>query len=58
MIPPCDPAVLERNSQFKRLHQQLTATLLYQDGSTRADDRDPTRVRVVEVRCSIHPFYT
>ncbi|KAN0070054.1 hypothetical protein V8E54_011635 [Elaphomyces granulatus] len=48
MIPPCDPTVLDSNPQFKRLRQQLTTTLLNQDGSTRADDRDPPRIRVVE----------
>ncbi|KAL2005699.1 hypothetical protein VTN00DRAFT_10192 [Thermoascus crustaceus] len=48
MIPPCDPAVLENNPQFKRLHQHLTTNLLKPDGSTRANDSDPARRAVQE----------
>ncbi|KAL1983433.1 hypothetical protein VTN96DRAFT_10339 [Rasamsonia emersonii] len=48
MIPPCDPAVLDNNPQFKRLHQHLTNNLLNPDGTTRADDNDRTRRAVAE----------
>lgn len=51
MIPPCDPAVLDSNPQFKKLHQHLTSNLLNPDGTTRADDNDRTRRAVAEV-CS------
>ncbi|KAL5343727.1 hypothetical protein BJX70DRAFT_121129 [Aspergillus crustosus] len=43
MIPPCDPTILAGNTQFKRLYQQLTSTLLNPDGSTRANDAQPAR---------------
>ncbi|KAH8428268.1 uncharacterized protein LDX57_005971 [Aspergillus melleus] len=48
MIPPCDPAILESNPQFKRLHQHLTTTLLHPDGSTRANDAQPARKVALE----------
>lgn len=48
MIPPCDPAVLDNNPQFKKLYQHLTTTLLKPDGSTRAHDSDPARRAVQE----------
>ncbi|KAI9038917.1 uncharacterized protein KD926_010131 [Aspergillus affinis] len=50
MIPPCDPAILESNPQFKRLHQHLTTTLLHPDGSTRTNDTQPARKAALEVR--------
>lgn len=50
MIPPCDPTVLENNPQFKKLHQQLTTTLLDADGSTCANNAQPERRAVLEVR--------
>ncbi|OAX81225.1 hypothetical protein ACJ72_04427 [Emergomyces africanus] len=43
MIPPCDPAILSSNPQFKALHQQLTTAILHPDGSTRAHGADPSR---------------
>ncbi|PGH32685.1 hypothetical protein GX50_04532 [[Emmonsia] crescens] len=43
MIPPCDPAILSSNPQFKALHQQLTTAILNPDGSTRAHGADPSR---------------
>ncbi|KAI9931309.1 hypothetical protein AWENTII_004558 [Aspergillus wentii] len=48
MIPPCDPAILESNPQFKRLYQNLTTSLLNPDGSTRANDAQPARQEVLE----------
>ncbi|KKK14725.1 hypothetical protein ARAM_000963 [Aspergillus rambellii] len=48
MIPPCDPTILETNPHFKRLYQHLTTTLLNPDGSTRANDAQPTRKAVQE----------
>ncbi|PYI02192.1 zf-CSL-domain-containing protein [Aspergillus sclerotiicarbonarius CBS 121057] len=48
MIPPCDPAILDNNPQFKRLYQHLTTTLLNPDGSTRAHDAQPARKAVLE----------
>lgn len=50
MIPPCDPTVLKSNPQFEKLYQQLTTTLLNADGSTRANDTQPARRAVQEVR--------
>lgn len=50
MIPPCDPAILEGNPQFKRLYENLTTNLLNPDGSTRAHSADPARAAVLEVR--------
>lgn len=52
MIPPCDPTILESNPQFKKLYQQLTTTVLNPDGSTRANDAQPARQEVLEVRSS------
>ncbi|KAJ9292060.1 hypothetical protein DTO021C3_500 [Paecilomyces variotii] len=46
MIPPCDPAILENNPQFKKLYQHLTTELLNPDGSTRANDAHPARKAV------------
>ncbi|OJD17389.1 hypothetical protein AJ78_02519 [Emergomyces pasteurianus Ep9510] len=43
MIPPCDPAILSSNPQFKALHQHLTTVILNPDGSTRAQGVDPSR---------------
>lgn len=54
MIPPCDPAILDSNPQFKKLYQDLTTSLLNPDGSTRANDTHPARKAVVEVR-HFHP---
>ncbi|KAJ5169379.1 uncharacterized protein N7500_002162 [Penicillium coprophilum] len=48
MIPPCDPSVLEHNPQFKRLYENLTASLLNPDASTRAQSASPARTAVVE----------
>ncbi|RAL03994.1 zf-CSL-domain-containing protein, partial [Aspergillus ibericus CBS 121593] len=48
MIPPCDPAILDNNPQFKKLYQHLTTTLLNPDGSTRAHDAQPARQAVLE----------
>lgn len=50
MIPPCDPTVLKSNPQFEKLYQQLTTNLLNADGSTRANDAQPARQAVLEVR--------
>jgi hypothetical protein len=60
MIPPCPLSILEKNSQFKRLYENLTANLLNPDGSSvscglsgtnalRGDSADPTRQAVAEV---------
>ncbi|PKY05878.1 hypothetical protein P168DRAFT_289286 [Aspergillus campestris IBT 28561] len=49
MLPPCDPTILENNSQFKRLYQNLTTNLLNPDGSTRTNDLQPARREVREV---------
>ncbi|KAE8549206.1 hypothetical protein EYB25_007721 [Talaromyces marneffei] len=43
MIPPCDPSILDKNPQFKKLHQHLTTNLLNSDASTRADGDIPER---------------
>jgi len=51
MIPPCDPAILENNPQFKKLYQHLTTELLNPDGSTRANDAHPARKAVQNVSC-------
>ncbi|KAF7588071.1 hypothetical protein BBP40_006209 [Aspergillus hancockii] len=48
MIPPCDPAILENNPQFKRLYQNLTTDLLNPDASTCANDAQPARKAVCE----------
>ncbi|PWY87268.1 hypothetical protein BO94DRAFT_546481 [Aspergillus sclerotioniger CBS 115572] len=48
MIPPCDPAILDNNPQFKTLYHHLTTTLLNPDGSTRAHDALPARKAVLE----------
>ncbi|KAB8239412.1 hypothetical protein ETB97_004726 [Aspergillus alliaceus] len=48
MIPPCDPAILENNPQFKRVYQNLTTNLLKPDASTRANDAQPARKAVLE----------
>ncbi|PYH45227.1 zf-CSL-domain-containing protein [Aspergillus saccharolyticus JOP 1030-1] len=48
MIPPCDPVILHNNPQFKRLYEQVTTTFLNPDGSTRADDAQPTRKAVLD----------
>ncbi|KAJ5179804.1 hypothetical protein N7492_003014 [Penicillium capsulatum] len=48
MIPPCDPAILEHNPQFKRLYENLTTHILDYDGSTRSRRADPTRESVAE----------
>ncbi|KAK6832657.1 hypothetical protein RU639_004137 [Aspergillus parasiticus] len=48
MLPPCDPAILENNPQFKRLYQHLTTNLLNPDASTRANDAQPARKTVLE----------
>lgn len=50
MIPPCDPDILENNPQFRKLYQQLTTAVLNADGSTRANDEQPDRKAVLEVR--------
>ena len=50
MLPPCDPAILENNPQFKRLYQNLTTNLLNPDASTRANHAQPARKAVLEVR--------
>lgn len=49
MIPPCDPSILDKNPQFKKLHQHLTANLLNPDASTKADGNIPERKAVAEV---------
>lgn len=49
MLPPCDPAVLDKNPQFKKLHQHLTTKLLNPDATTKADEADPARRAVAEV---------
>ncbi|KAE8374770.1 hypothetical protein BDV26DRAFT_269383 [Aspergillus bertholletiae] len=48
MLPPCDPAILENNPQFKRLYQNLTTNLLNPDASTRANDALPARKAALE----------
>ncbi|CRG92263.1 putative protein AN1985 [Talaromyces islandicus] len=48
MIPPCDPTILDKNPQFKKLHQHLTTNLLSPNGTTRADEADPARKDVAE----------
>ncbi|GAB1192306.1 hypothetical protein APSETT444_001497 [Aspergillus pseudonomiae] len=48
MLPPCDPAILENNPQFKRLYQNLTTNLLNPDASTRANHAQPARKAVLE----------
>ncbi|KAF3386495.1 Uncharacterized protein F1880_001566, partial [Penicillium rolfsii] len=48
MIPPCDPSILERNPQFKRLYENITKNLLNPDGSTYAHTDDPARRVVVD----------
>lgn len=49
MIPPCDPAILENNPQFRHLYEQVTTKFLNQDGSTRANDAQPARKALLEV---------
>ncbi|KAE8162494.1 hypothetical protein BDV40DRAFT_300362 [Aspergillus tamarii] len=53
MLPPCDPAILENNPQFKRLYQNLTTNLLNPDASTHANDAQPARKAVFEYRDTI-----
>ncbi|OGM41105.1 hypothetical protein ABOM_010186 [Aspergillus bombycis] len=53
MLPPCDPAILENNPQFKRLYRNLTTNLLHPDASTRANHAQPARKAVLEYRCTI-----
>ncbi|QKX55657.1 uncharacterized protein TRUGW13939_02754 [Talaromyces rugulosus] len=48
MIPPCDPTILDKNPQFKKLHQHLTTNLLSPNGTTRADEADHARKAVAE----------
>ncbi|RAK82682.1 zf-CSL-domain-containing protein [Aspergillus fijiensis CBS 313.89] len=48
MIPPCDPAILENNPQFRHLYEQVTTKFLNQDGSTRANDAQPARKALLE----------
>ncbi|EED24457.1 conserved hypothetical protein [Talaromyces stipitatus ATCC 10500] len=48
MIPPCDPSILDKNQQFKKLHQHLTTNLLNPDASTRADGDIPERKAIAE----------
>ncbi|KAF2460375.1 hypothetical protein BDY21DRAFT_335226 [Lineolata rhizophorae] len=43
MLPPVDPAVFERNPQFKALHQHLCAAKLNPDGTTRDVKRQRAR---------------
>lgn len=52
MIPPCDPSILDKNPQFKKLHQHLTTNLLNPDTSTKADGDIPEQKAVAEVRCN------
>lgn len=53
MIPPCDPTILDKNPQFKKLHQHLTTNLLSPNGTTRAGEADPARKAVTEVRLRV-----
>lgn len=52
MIPPCDPAILNSNPQFKKLYTHLTSDLLNPDGSTRANDVQQRAKESAEVRDS------
>ncbi|KAI2790518.1 hypothetical protein POX_d06035 [Penicillium oxalicum] len=47
MIPPCDPCILEQNTQFKRVYENVTKNLLNPDGSSCAQTADPAR-KIVE----------
>ncbi|GME49191.1 Galactosyl transferase [Neofusicoccum parvum] len=54
MLPPIDPAALERNPKFKVLYEDLSKNKLNEDAST----RDIKRQRVIEQARELHEVIT
>jgi hypothetical protein len=57
MLPPINPAVLERNPRFRALYQDLSNSRLNPDGSSRLIKQQRAQAEVEKVRkMALRPY--